>query len=210
MGGCPLAMGPDKCDVVPGECDSHLVDIGGHWELKTTQMGVSYGVDLESGTGNDPIANKDDEYAVGSYCRKDDDDALAANEWAAAWSHTNPPSMPYEAATAGAYSPTSDPSDMYVFEMSRLLQTASTKTDAQLEAGQTIGFGVGYWDPNFTEEFGWNAPSHYVTGCSQNWMDLILATDDMDLDTSASSSVGALFGPVIVMMSLFAATAGYI
>lgn len=54
-------MGPDKCDVVPGECDGHLVDIGGHWELKTTLMGVTYGVDLESGTGNDPIANKDDE-----------------------------------------------------------------------------------------------------------------------------------------------------
>ena len=61
MGGCPLAMGPDKCDVVPGECDGHLVDVGGHWELKTTQMGVTYGLDLESGTGNDPIANKDDE-----------------------------------------------------------------------------------------------------------------------------------------------------
>ena len=61
MGGCPLAMGPDKCDVVPGGCESHLVDIGGHWELKTTQMGVTYGVDLETGTGNDPIANKDDE-----------------------------------------------------------------------------------------------------------------------------------------------------
>ena len=54
-------MGPNECDGVPGECDNHLVDIGGHWELKTTQMGVEYGVDLESGTGNDPIANKDDE-----------------------------------------------------------------------------------------------------------------------------------------------------
>ena len=120
--------------------------------------------------------------------------------------------MPYEAATASAYSPTSDPSDKYVFEMSRLLKTNSTKTDAQLEAGQTIGFGVGYWDPNFTEDFGWNAASHYVTGCSQKWMDLILATDDMDLNTSAtsaSSSVGALFGPAIVMISLFVATAGY-
>ena len=61
MGGCPLAMGPNECEGVPGECDNHLVDIGGHWELKTTRMGVEYGVDVESGTGNDPIANKDDE-----------------------------------------------------------------------------------------------------------------------------------------------------
>jgi len=61
MGGCPLAMGEPECDSVPEECETHLVDIGGHWELSTTEMGVEYGVDLESGTGNDPIANKDDE-----------------------------------------------------------------------------------------------------------------------------------------------------
>jgi hypothetical protein len=186
MGGCPLAMGPNECDAVPGECDDHLVDIGGHWELKTTQMGVEYGVDLESGTGNDPIANKDDEYAVGAYCRFDDDDDLAANEWAAAWSHTNP--ILDADAAASAYRATSNSNDKYIFEMSRLLKTASTKTDAQLEAGQTIGFGVAYWDPNFSEDAGWNAPSHYVTGCSQSWINLILATEDVDLDNLGESN----------------------
>lgn len=97
---------------------------------------------------------------------------------------------------------TSSPDDKYIFEMSRLLKTASTRTDAQLEAGQTIGFGVAFWDPNIFEA-GWNAPSHYVTGCSQNWIDLILATDGMDIGgdaekedggTSSGSIISALLG----------------
>jgi hypothetical protein len=54
-------MAEPECNSVPEECETHLVDIGGHWELSTTEMGVEYGVNLESGTGNDPIANKDDE-----------------------------------------------------------------------------------------------------------------------------------------------------
>lgn len=225
MGGCPLAMGPNECDGVPEECGNYLVDIGGHWELKTTQMGVEYGVDLESGTGNDPIANKDDEYAVGSYCRLDDDDDRAGNEWAAAWSHTNPvPTLDgKEDASAYRTSTTSNPEDKYIFEMSRLLKTASTKTDAQLEAGQTIGFGVAYWDPNFSEDAGWNAPSHYVTGCSQDWIELVLATSDMDLEkvdggatttadteggdigTNSVSSVTTTLGLTAVAVSTYAA-----
>lgn len=158
-------------------------------------------------------------YAVGVYCRLDDDDALAANEWAAAWSHTNPPPM---LDGDDATSTTSSPEDKYIFEMSRLLKTASTKTDAQLEAGQTIGFGVAYWDPNFSEDAGWNAASHYVTGCSQSWIDLILATDDMDLDnlgeidsatdmddkvagSNPASSVGAMLGLFVVVAATFLA-----
>ena len=125
-------------------------------------------------------------YAVGAYCRFDDDDDLAANEWAAAWSHTNP--ILDADAAASAYRATSNSNDKYIFEMSRLLKTASTKTDAQLEAGQTIGFGVAYWDPNFSEDAGWNAPSHYVTGCSQSWINLILATEDVDLDNLGESN----------------------
>ena len=152
-----------------------------------------------------------DRYAVGSYCRLDDDDDLAANEWAAAWSHTNPPPMLEGDAAASAFSATSNPGDKYIFEMSRLLKTASTKTDAQLEAGQTIGFGVADWDPNFTEDAGWNAPSQYVTGCSQNWINLILATDDMDLsdpgesdtDSSPASFVSTMLGIFVVAAATF-------
>jgi hypothetical protein len=209
MGGCPLAMGEPECNSVPEECETHLVDIGGHWELSTTEMGVEYGVDLESGTGNDPIANKDDEYAVGAYCRLDDNDDLAGNEWAGAWSHTNPtPPLQMVEASPGR----SSPDDKYIFEMSRLLKTASTRTDAQLEAGQTIGFGVAFWDPNIFEA-GWNAPSHYVTGCSQNWIDLILATDDMDVGgdadegdvgTSSGSVISALLGLAVIAVSTYA------
>ena len=152
-----------------------------------------------------------DRYAVGSYCRLDDNDDLAANEWAAAWSHTNPSPMLDGDDAASAFRTTSNPDDKYIFEMSRLLQTASTKTDAQLEAGQTIGFGVAYWDPNFSEDAGWNAPSHYVTGCSQNWINLILATDDMDLsdpgesdnDSNPASSVSTMLGIFVVAAATF-------
>jgi hypothetical protein len=107
---------------------------------------------------------------------------------------------------------TSSPDDKYIFEMSRLLKTASTRTDAQLEAGQTIGFGVAFWDPNIFEA-GWNAPSHYVTGCSQNWIDLILATDDMDVGgdadegdvgTSSGSVISALLGLAVIAVSTYA------
>ena len=96
---------------------------------------------------------------------------------------------------ASANRTTSNTDDKYVFEMSRLLKTASSKTDAQLEAGQKIGFGVAYWDPNFSEDAGWNAPSHYVTGCSQNWIDLVLATPDMDLDSTDEGETGASTNP---------------
>jgi hypothetical protein len=58
MGGCYS----ESCNgVVPELCSPFRVDLGGHWELKTTEMGVEYRTDLTSGSGNDPIANKDDE-----------------------------------------------------------------------------------------------------------------------------------------------------
>lgn len=78
QGGCPLADAAN-CAEAPEECEDYKVDLGGHWELMTTEMGTLYGTnDL---TGNDEAANKDDEYSVGPYCRFDDNDAKAANEW---------------------------------------------------------------------------------------------------------------------------------
>ena len=118
----------NDCDTVPEGCDPYKVDVGGHWELKTTKMGIAYGVN--GGTGDDVLANKDDEYAVGPYCRFDDDDAKAANEWEGAWLYSNS-SLGDEGS--------------YIFEMSRSLQTASTETDAQLEAGKATDFGFAFW-----------------------------------------------------------------
>jgi hypothetical protein len=130
MGGCPLA---GDCEAAPEGCDPYKVDLGGHWELKGTEMGVAYGTN--EGTGDDAIANKDDEYAVGAFCRFDDDDDDAANEWEGAWLHTNPTQIEREAAEEG----------FYVFEMARSLQTASDETDAQLEPGTVIDFGFAFW-----------------------------------------------------------------
>lgn len=182
MGGCPHAMN-GECDttpgVVPDKCTDYLVDIGGHWELRTTEMGTAYPINVADGTGDDAVANKDDEFAVSPYCRFDDAGPDAGNEWAGAWSHT----VPSSPEVTKRSSPTTATSTIgtdgtYVFEMSRLLQTESTATDAQLEAGETYGFGVAYWDPNENEETGWTDAGHFVTGCSKDWIDLVL--DDGD------------------------------
>jgi len=133
MGGCPTA---GDCTTAPEGCDPYKVDLGGHWELKTTEMGVTYGGN--EGHGNDAVANKDDEYAVGALCRFDDDDDKASNEWEGLWLHTS--STKVERAVAGADDPGS-----YIFEMSRSLQTPSAETDAQLESGKAIDFGFAFW-----------------------------------------------------------------
>jgi hypothetical protein len=121
-------MATTSCPTNLTECADYKVDIGGHWELSTTEMGRAYGVN--NGSGNDNVANKDDEYAVSPSCRMDDDDANAANEWEGAWVHT---------------SPNSTDVGSYIFEMSRLLSTASTDSDAQLEAGKATDFGFAMW-----------------------------------------------------------------
>ena len=109
-------------------------------------MGTNYPINVVDGSGNDLVANKDDEYSVGSFCRFDDDDADAGNEWAGAWMHTNPADATDIAMTRA--NEDGEPGS-YIFEMSRLLTTASTATDAQLEAGKAIDFGFAYWVSSF-------------------------------------------------------------
>lgn len=170
MGGCPDVATPGSCDNgMPDTCDAYLVDIGAHWELRTTEQGVEYGMNATTGSGNDLVANNDDEYGFGSYCRADDDDADAGNEWAGAWKHSDP--VDGEMGT-------------YYFELSRLLKTESLKTDGQFEAGETFQFGIAYWDPYEGTE-GWTDAGHYVTGCGSNWIDLELATDTNPMTTEA-------------------------
>jgi hypothetical protein len=127
MGGCTDAQA--GCDIitgaVPATCETYKVDVGAHWEFRTTEQGVTY--PMNDGTGNDIVANKDDEYAVSSFCRLDDDDADAGNEWAAGWSH----SAGTEQGADGTYR----------FEFSRLLTTPSVATDAQMAIGGTYEFG---------------------------------------------------------------------
>ena len=172
MGGCADSFTVCNETIIDGVCDTHRVDIGAHWELAGTVQGVEYSMnDL---TGDDEVANKDDEYAVSPYCRLDDDDMNAGNEWSGAWLHTNP--VDGELGT-------------YVFEMSRLLTTPSTKTDAQMEAGGTYEIGVAFWDPNESME-GWSDAGHYTTGCAQSWIELELAVSD-SAPTSAVVTNGA-------------------
>ena len=177
MGGCPDAA--TGCDAVPDTCTDYLVDIGAHWELRTTEQGVMYGMNATSGTGNDLVANKDDEYGVSPMCRFDDDDDTAGNEWSGAWAHSQ--------TTIGEMGE-------YTFELSRSLTTASTKTDAQLAKGGVYKFGIAYWDPNQLAT-GWTDAGHYLTGCGSNWVDLVLGESSKatngDTDTTAANGEGS-------------------
>jgi hypothetical protein len=196
MGGCPDAMG-GCADGVPDTCMDYRVDIGAHWELAEADQGFKYPISVAAAgdnatafSGNDPLAsNKDDEYAVSPYCRFDDDDADAGNEWAGAWAHTNP--------TIGE-------SGNYVFELSRLLKTDSTLTDGQLEAGGTYSFGVAFWDPYETEA-GWLDAGHYITGCATKWIDLELVTASAK-DSGGSGAFSLAVGaPLFVILTVMAA-----
>jgi len=145
MGACPDAMSGCTADgAIPDTCTDYRVDIGAHWELSATSMNTEYTVG--------------DEYAASPYCRLSDDDAEAGQEWSGAWSHTNP--------VDGEFG-------NYTFELSRTLTTPSTFSDAQIVAGETIQFGVAFWDP-FVAEEGWDDVTHFVTGCASNWVDLEL------------------------------------
>jgi hypothetical protein len=165
MGGCPEALSPSvTCDatLLQETCSAYRVDLGAHWELRTTQQGVTYpiGSTDAQAPGNDLVANKDDEYGVSPYCRPDDNDANAGNEWAGSWLHDNP--------VAGELG-------NYIFEMSRTLTTPSTVSDAQMAPGQTYQFGVAFWDPEETDS-GWTDSGHYLTGCGADWIDLELVS----------------------------------
>mmetsp|Transcript_24393 Transcript_24393/g.50100 ORF Transcript_24393/g.50100 Transcript_24393/m.50100 type:complete len:385 (+) Transcript_24393:213-1367(+) len=203
MGNCPFAATEDQCSAggaANGTCADYLVDIGAHWELATTEQGVEYGTN--GGTGNDEVANKDDEYAYSPFCRFDDDLTDAANEWTGAWTWGETPSSQYAELVADAPAMAGS----YKFELTRTLTTASPETDAQLAPGDVVGFGIAYWDPLETET-GWTDAGHYVSGCAADWMDLVLdddggmaegtvqdgdaATEDVTMEDAESTGDGA-------------------
>ena len=163
-----------------------------------TQQGVAYPVSDaaiskqgDTAAGDDPVANKDDEYAVGPFCRNDDDDSNAGNEWSGAWLHDNP--------VTGDFG-------NYVFELSRTLTTASTETDGQFTAGDTHEFGVAFWDPYEMEAEGWSDAGHYVSGCGVQWIELeLVAAENVDVNVMGGAPSGALsVGYLYVSMTMIA------
>jgi len=203
MGGCPLAEAVN-CEVAPEECEDYKVDLGGHWELRTTSKATAY--DVNDKTGDDITANKDDEYSVGPFCRFDDDDVNAGNEWAGAWDHISYAEDDTN-LEASDHAKNLLVDGMYAFEMSRKLKTPSAQTDVQLEAGKEYGFGFAFWDP-FETDSGWSDSGHFVTGCSKDWISLRLANADgtlsdettdvevADSPAESSTSSATLVGPV--------------
>lgn len=121
-------------------------------------------------------------WAVGPFCRPDDDDTEAQNEWSASWLHTDNSTDGY-----------------YIFESSRLLRTASSLSDVQLVAGEEYDFGFAWWDPYENEDIGWTKAGHYVTGCGKEWITLRLAEEPAPAPTKSPSGAASL----VVQTSLF-------
>jgi hypothetical protein len=141
MGACPDAQA--GCDAttggVPATCDACRVDIGAHWELAMTKQGVTCPINAVDGTGDDLVANKDDECAVSPCYRLDDDGDGAGNEWAGGRSHS---AGTEEGGGRSHSAGTEEGADgTYTFELSRLLVTASSATDAQMMIGEMNDFG---------------------------------------------------------------------
>jgi hypothetical protein len=119
-----------------------------HWELDTGP-GVVAGFNLQS--GDDPVGNLDDEYALSIFDRHDD---ANANELYGSWAHT-------DMSAVGA-------NGEWIFEMKRSLTTSDTlKQDAQLVIGETAKLSIAYWDADETGEpgvlNGWTDSGHYAT-----------------------------------------------
>jgi hypothetical protein len=197
MGNCPDAGPGSECsDTILEACDTYRVDIGAHWELSGTEQSVFYNLTTTATPdgekpGNDLVANKDDEWAVSSWCRFDDNDSNGGNEWSGSWVHTNP--------IVGE-------DGNYIFELSRLLQTPSTKTDAQLKAGEVYSVGLAYWDP-YETELGWSDAGHYVTGCGTDWIELELVTADTLTESDSSSGTTSNMLSLAMLLSSGAAFA---
>jgi len=143
-----------------------------HWELDVGP-GVVTGFNLAS--GNDPVGNLDDEYALDVMDRHDD---ATANEIYGAWSHTN-------MSAVGA-------KGTWIFEFKRSLTTSDTlKQDKQFEIGKTYKVAVAYWDADELGEpgvnNGWTDAGHYAT-CKDpatldfSWINMELKTPTIEGD----------------------------
>ncbi|KAL7518299.1 hypothetical protein ACHAWX_003146, partial [Stephanocyclus meneghinianus] len=55
------------------------VDIGGHWELTTTKMGIKHGI--RGSSGLDTVSRKHGAYYICSICGIEDNNANDTNEW---------------------------------------------------------------------------------------------------------------------------------
>lgn len=155
-----------------------------HWELDTGP-GVVAGFNLLS--GDDPVGNLDDEYALGIFDRHDD---ASANEIYGSWSHT-------DMSVAGA-------DGEWIFEMKRSLSTSDTlKQDVQFTNGEAFKMSVAYWDADELGEpgLGWSDSGHYAT-CRDpetldfSWIDVEFEPVDVPQGPQGVQGPAGLQGPL--------------
>jgi hypothetical protein len=150
-------MGAEEPD---RETSLGMVDIW-HWELECAAGAENGGAVADAGDGdlgNDSGCNFDDEWSTVPAEREDDNTATGENSLLGVWSHTNP---------------TDDGEGMWIFEISRPLQTGDEQ-DGQMEVGgASAGLALAYWDPDLGPE-GWEDDTH-VQSANQGWIEVTLA-----------------------------------
>jgi hypothetical protein len=173
-----------------------------HWELDVGP-GVVTGFNI--GSGNDPVGNNDDEYALSFSDRHDDS---IANELYGAWSHT-------DMSAVGA-------EGMWIFEFKRALTTSDATQDVQFQTDETARMSIGYWDADELGEpgvnNGWTAEGHYTTcidpvALDFSWINIQFKTPAIEedlqaLQTSLQESINTLSGQIDSMNSLVYAAIG--
>jgi hypothetical protein len=131
-----------------------MVDLW-HWELECAageDMGGAVSDAGDGDLGNDAGCNFDDEWALATEDREDDNADGAENSLLGVWSHS-------EAVV--------DENGTWTFEMSRPLDTGDS-TDAQFAVGSDARVAVAYWDPDTRPE-GWD-DDHHVMSANQGWI----------------------------------------
>ena len=128
-----------------------------HWELDCGPGLMSGGGTGTTG-GNDPDCNLDDEWSTTPENREDDGSPDAENSLAGVWDHS-------------VRDQGQDAAGTWIFEMSRLLQTADPD-DAQLIPGGSANLALAYWDADETPD-GWTDAGH-LQSSSGGWIQVAL------------------------------------
>lgn len=163
-------MGADDPDYETG---LGMVDIW-HWELDCDYSVTSGGGD--TGSGDDPDCNLDDEFATDPETREDDGggdtaNAAAENSISGIWEHSG------RASGVGT-------DGTWTFELSRPLQTGDPE-DAQFAAGGTSQMALAYFDADESLE-GWTDTGH-LTSADEGWITVNLPGTAQETPTATAS-----------------------
>ncbi|MHA2028319.1 MAG: ethylbenzene dehydrogenase-related protein [Candidatus Kariarchaeaceae archaeon] len=169
------------------ELETGEVDIM-HWELDTLAGDIAGRTKNTTAPApfGDGIGNLDDEYAITSEDRNDDNDPDSENSYLGSWGHT------------GGYTANGTAGD-WIFEISRDLDTEDPH-DAIFAEDETFDVAIAFWTPNEHTNKKWTDDGHYV-----NYDQVIEMTLKGAKKADSDDSPG--FGLIIGLSSIFIAAA---